>query len=504
MSLRSCMYVSTLVVLAHLSMACLQAAAAEVPGGKDENRAQHPNIVFILADDLGWADLGCYGADLHETPHIDRLARQGVRFTQAYAMSVCSPTRAATLTGKHAARLHITVWREGSVGRENEADRSQRKLLSPVSEHDLPHAETTLAELLAAQGYLTFHVGKWHLGGPDHYPEAQGFDVNIGGTHWGAPNTFFWPFRGGENYPEFRYVPGLGLGKPGEYLTDRLAGEAIRLIDEAGDRPFFLNLWFHNPHTPIEGKPELVEHYRAKLTPEMKHQNAEYAAMVHSLDENVGRVLDHLDRRGLAERTLMVFTSDNGGFVNNYRGTQVTNNAPLRSGKGSLYEGGIRVPLVVRFPGVTVAGGQCDEPVLCTDHYRTLAEASGADGSAGMDGVSLLPLLRDPTARLDRSSLFFHYPHYYQTTTPVSAVRHGQFKLLEYFETGSVELYNLESDPGETRDLAAEQPAQAAKLRELLRRWREEVGAQIPEPNPNARAPGTKAGGGKKKGPVKE
>lgn len=231
--------------------------------------ARPPNVVFILADDLGWSDLGCYGADLHETPHLDQLAREGVRFTQAYAMSVCSPTRAAILTGRHAARLHLTVWREAAV---NPA-RAQ-KLLPPLAVADLPHEELTLAEALQAAGYLTFHVGKWHLGDGDHSPETQGFDVNRGGTHWGAPATYFYPFRGecGQER-EFRYVSGLGLGKPGDYLTDRLTDEALKLIDQAGNRAFFLNLWYHNPHTPIEGKTNLVEKYRARLKPGLKHQN---------------------------------------------------------------------------------------------------------------------------------------------------------------------------------------------------------------------------------------
>ncbi len=458
--------------------------------GAEQGLLQRPNIVFILADDLGWSDLACYGADLHETPNLDRLADQGVRFTQAYAMSVCSPTRAAIMTGKHAARLHMTIWREGSVERNERAAKAKTKLLPPATTHDLPLEETTIADALRAAGYVTLHVGKWHLGDAAHYPETQGFDVNVGGTHWGAPTTFFHPFSGSKTFREFRYVPGLGLGKPGDYLTDRLTDEALKLLDSVGQRPFYLNLCLHNPHTPIEGKPDRVEHFRQKLTPGLRHQNAEYAAMVHTLDENVGRVLRYLDERRLAERTLVVFASDNGGYVNQFAGQRVTDNTPLRSGKGSLYEGGIRVPLVVRWPGVTPKGAVCDEPVVCMDFFRTLTMAAGvlpdSYGDSGCDGLSLLPVLKDPRAKLDRDALFFHYPHYYPTTTPVSAVRQGDWKLLEYFEDGRVELFNVRADLSETENLAETQPEKAQELRRRLAAWREAVGAQLPEQNPAA------------------
>ncbi|MEY4166533.1 MAG: Arylsulfatase [Acidobacteriota bacterium] len=446
-----------------------------------------PNIVFILADDLGWADLGSYGADLHETPHLDRLARQGVRFTQAYAMSVCSPTRSAILTGKHAARLNFTIWREGSVGRDGEAIRSKNRLIPPATIHNLGSDETTIAELLRDSGYLTFHVGKWHLGDAANSPESQGFDLNLGGTHLGAPATFFWPFRGAFGQSrEFRYVPGLGIGKEGQYLTDRFTDEALRLIDEAAGRPFFLNLWYHNPHTPIEGKPELTTKYQQRLKPGLNHQNADYAAMIETLDENVGRLMAHLEKNGLAARTLFVFTSDNGGYVNQYKGRQVTSNAPLRSGKGSLYEGGVRVPLIASWPGVAVRGAVIDQPVISMDLFRTFAEAAGVKGETGVDGLSLLPLLRNPQTRLERESLYFHYPHYYPTTSPVSAVREGDWKLLEYFEDLHIELYHLREDPGEKNDLAGSQPAQASRLRTRLHEWRRAVNAQLPSVNPNA------------------
>src|SRR6478672_1929183 len=237
--------------------------------------AERPNVVVILADDLGAADLGCYGADLHETPRLDGFAKESVLFRQAYASApVCSPTRAALMTGKHPARVGITIWAEGSIeGPKN------RKLLQGESKHDLPPAEVTLAERLHDAGYATALVGKWHLGDGDHAPETQGFDVNIGGTRWGAPTTFFWPYRGSGRFgQEFRYVPGLPLGKAGDYLTDKLTDAAIGFIDSARDRPFFLLLAHHAPHTPIEAPASLVEHFQSKLRPEMKHQNPAYAA----------------------------------------------------------------------------------------------------------------------------------------------------------------------------------------------------------------------------------
>ncbi|MGD9722993.1 MAG: sulfatase [Pirellulales bacterium] len=438
------------------------------------------NVVLILADDLGWADLGCYGADLHETPHLDRLAREGIRFTNAYAASICSPTRAALLTGKHYARLHMTIWREGSL-----RDDRDHLLKPPATVSNLPLSETTIAERLHLAGYQTALVGKWHLGDADHYPETQGFDVNIGGTHWGAPNTYFYPYKGVRRAGgEFRYVPGLDGGREGEYLTDRFTDEAIRFIDRAAERPFFLYLAQHAVHTPIQAKGELVERYHNKLAPELHHKNAAYAAMVHSLDESVGRVLKRLEQDGLAERTVVIFLSDNGGYVNPYDDLQVTDNRPLRSGKGSLYEGGVRVPLLIRWPGVTQPGGVCDEPVCVMDLFATIAEAAGgpleAEEARSLDGLSLMPLLKEPTAQLPRDALYFHYPHYYATTSPAGAVRQRDWKLIEYFEDGRLELYNLRDDLGESNNLAAKQPELTRQLHDKLRAWRASVAAQLP------------------------
>ncbi len=446
-----------------------------------------PNMVVILADDLGWSDLGCYGADLHETPHLDRLASESLRFTDAYAMPVCSPTRAALLTGNHAARVHMTIWSEGSrSGPKN------RPLLQADSLHSLPHTEKTLAKHLQAAGYLTALVGKWHLGDADHYPETHGFDVNIGGTHWGAPHTFWWPYRGSGRFgTEFRYVPHLEFGHQDEYLTDRLTDEALRVIDQAGDQPFFVYLAHHAPHTPIEAKPADTDYFQSKLTSAMHHQNAVYAAMLKSLDESVGRVLEHLEQHQLEKKTIVVFLSDNGGFMGidskSGQTVPVTNNAPLRSGKGSCYEGGIRIPFIIRWPGVTRVGSICHEPVVVMDLFPTLLAAAGLSlpADCALDGVDLRPLIDDPVAHLDRHALYFHYPHYYATTTPVSAVRSGEWKMLEYFEDQHIELYNLKDDLGETTELSQQHPEVASQLRTQLHAWRDKLNAALPTPNPD-------------------
>ncbi len=473
-------FLDLLSVLVLLVLACGVHCSAKTVG------PTQLNIVFILADDLGANDLACYGADLHETPCIDRLAREGVRFTQAYAMSICSPTRASLLTGKHAARLHMTIWREAAL-----SPISDKPLLPPPTITDLPSEERNLAQILKAAGYLTLHVGKWHLGDAAHSPEALGFDVNVGGTHWGAPATYFHPFSGPSGAAgEFRYVPGLGVGRPGEYLTDRLTDEALKLIDVAGERPFFLNLWHHSPHTPIEAQSKRVEYFRHHLKPEFHHQNAVYAAMIHSLDENVGRVLDRIAQRGLNRRTLVIFASDNGGYTNPYRGQPPTDNWPLRSGKGSLYEGGIRVPLIVRLPGVTPPGTICEVPVTCADFLPTILELCRDFGNSklvtppGLDGISFAAQLRQPSALREHPELFFHYPHYYFNTTPVSAVRSGDWKLLEYFEDAKVELYNLRLDPREQHNLSAVEPERASQLRDRLHKWWRETDAQLPRKNP--------------------
>jgi arylsulfatase A len=469
--------------LSSLLLACV--AWAILSNAVLANEPRLPNVLLILADDLGWADLGCYGADLHETPHLDRFATDACRFTDAYAMSVCSPSRASLMTGKHAARLHFTIWAEGA----EQGGPKNRKLLQADSIWNLPHTETTLATHLQQAGYRTAMIGKWHIGDWRHAAETHGFDINIGGTNWGAPQTFWWPYRGRGRFGDaFRYVPGLGLGTSGEYLTDRLTDEAIKTIDAAGDQPWFVYLSHHSVHTPIEAHQADVDHFDAKIRPSMHHQHGVYAAMVKNLDDNVGRVLEHLETRGLQDNTIVVFTSDNGGYVGSDtksgRAMPVTNNAPLRSGKGSLYEGGIRVPLLIRWPGVTGQGSTCSEPVVLTDLFSTLlAAARHTPTGVSTDSHDLRPLLDNPAASLDRDALTFHYPHYYATTTPVSAIRAGKWKLFEYFEDSHLELYDLTSDLAEERNLAESHADVAKRLHEQLRQWRNDVDAHLPRPN---------------------
>jgi arylsulfatase A-like enzyme len=442
--------------------------------------AGRPNVIVILADDLGWGDLGHSGSDLHETPNLDRLAAEGLRFVHASAAApVCTPTRAALLTGKHPARLGMTVWRENAS-----TPPRNRALLSPVVRADLPLEETTLSEALTAAGYAAGHVGKWHLGDEIHSARAHGFEFSVGGDHWGAPTTYFHPYSGpwgGKG--EMRHVPGLEGGRPGDYLTDRETDEALRFIEASRERPFFLYLAFHAPHTPLEGKPDLVAHYARKIRPGLRHANPTYAAMVHSVDENVGRVLRRIDTLGLRDRTVVIFSSDNGGYIGSFAGARVTDNSPLRSGKGSLYEGGLRVPLIVRWPGLAPAGAVCAVPVTTTDLYPTILEIAGIP-RAGSDGTSLVPLLQSPRATPARGPLFWHFPHYYATTSPVSAVRRGPWKLLEYHEDRRTELYDLDADPHEQLDVSAREPERTRDLLAQLVTWRREIGAQMPVPNP--------------------
>ncbi len=453
------------------------------------------NFVFILADDLGWSDLPCYGGDLHETPNLDRFARQAMRFTGAYAASpVCTPTRASIMTGKYPARLNMTIWRESAA-----TPPQKYRHLPPVVESDLPHEEITIAEALNKAGYRTAHIGKWHLGDAEHYPETQGFDVNIGGTLWGAPTTFFYPYSGSGTFgSQFRYVPHLELGEEGEYLTDRLTSEAIRVMDAMKDDPFFLHLAYHTVHTPIEGKPETVERYRDQIEPGMRHTNPGYAAMVHSLDENVGRVLQKIDELGIADHTAVIFFSDNGGYLSSNKYGTVTDNSPLRSGKGSLYEGGVRVPLMVRWPGVTQPGSVCDQAVSSIDFYPSLLEMAGVSGdsqhNADVDGISLVPLLKNPHTPLNREALYWHYPHYYPTTSPVSSIRQGDWKLIEFFEDGHLELYNLKDDLSEKNNLASTLSGKATELHDRLKAWRKEVDAPRSRPNPNFKPGGLEKG----------
>jgi len=442
---------------------------------------RRPNIVFILIDDMGWTDGGCLGSKFYQTPEIDKLAASGTRFTQAYvACAVCSPTRAALMTGKYPARLHITDWIPGENVPKNSRFRP------PDWQQHLPLEETTLATALKTLGYATAHVGKWHLGGGKFLPQYQGFDTNVAGGDTGHPASYFWPY-GAPKDPH--RVPGLSerAGKPGDYLTDRLTDEALHFIEQNQQRPFYLNFAHYAVHSPLQGKPELIE--LAGERPGADGQsNTVYAAMLRSVDESVGRVLNKLDELHLADHTLIVFTSDNGGAVH-FGEPPATSNFPLRMGKGYAYEGGLRVPLIMRMPGVTQPGSVCATPVITMDFFPTLLELAGAGKSASrtaMDGVSLVPLLRGEPSR-PHDELFWHYPHYWNggKVSPYSVVRAGDWKLIRFYESGREELYNLRTDLSEKNDLAPSNPEKRKKLSTRLDEWLKEVGAQMPVPNPD-------------------
>lgn len=465
-----------LLILVMLAAGMKQDCPAAAPGAPRSGRL--PNIVLIVIDDLGWRDLGCYGSDLYQTPHVDRLARQGMRFTQAYsACTVCSPSRAALLTGKYPARLRVTDWIPGHK-------RPDAKLRIPDWTKQLALAETTLAELVSPAGYICGHVGKWHLGPQGFWPTEQGFAVNIAGCDLGHPPSYYWPYTRAD-----RRIPTLDLTSTseGQYLTDRLADEAVARVRQWKSRPFFLYLATYQVHTPVEPKKEYVPRYAQRIREGMQHTNPQYAAMVQSMDEFVGKVLDALEGNGLAQDTIVLFTSDNGG-LSHINGVKrgPTDNSPLRLGKGSSYEGGVRVPLIVRWPGVTPPGSVCQEPVMGIDVFPTVAEVLGIGTRATtgpIDGVSLLPVLRDPKARLPREALFWHYPHYHPGgATPYGSIRAGPWKLIEFYEDMRVELYNVDNDIGEEHDLAASRPELTKTLRQRLHRWRREVGAQMPTP----------------------
>lgn len=456
-------------------------------GGQGLDKAK-PNFVFILIDDLGWADVGCFGSKFYETPNIDRLAAGAMRFTDGYAAcAVCSPTRASIMTGKYPARLHITDWIAG------EGNRPSQKLTIPEWQQFLPLTETTIAKALKGAGYTTGAIGKWHLGGPEYFPEHHGFDVNVAGGDIGHPASYFWPFGAKKNAHR---VPGLAErgGKEGDYLTDQLTDEAEQFIAANKDKPFFLYFAHYAVHTPLMAKPDKLAKYKAK-TPLDEQKNATYAAMIESMDESVGRILRQLTTLGLADNTVVVFTGDNGGLW-----PQATSNAPLRAGKGYPYEGGTREALIVKWPGVTQPGATCATPVCSIDFFPTLLEIAGVPLPGPVDGLSLVPLLKQ-TGVPAREALYWHYPHYWggvpPRVRPFGAVRAGDWKLIEFYEDMNCELYNLKDDLGETRDLAKDKPEQVAELRAKLHAWRASVGAQMPTPNLKynpAAVPGTKKG----------
>jgi arylsulfatase A-like enzyme len=432
---------------------------AAVPLLAAAQKRERPNIVLIVVDDWGWTDLGCYGSKYYETPNLDRLASQGIRFTQAYsACTVCSPSRAAILTGKYPARLHITDWIPGHKI-------LNQKLRPPDWTQHLPHQETTIAEAIKPAGYMTAAIGKWHLGGPQYWPETQGFDRSVAGTDKGSPPAYFSPYK----------IATLPDGPAGEYLTDRECNEAIRFMEENRDKPFFVYLPHHAVHTPLQAKKEKIAKYRDK--PDAQGDPV-YAAMVESLDESAGTIMRKIDELGIANRTVVMITSDNGGLLRS------TSNAPLRAGKGTVYEGGVRVPLIIRWPGVVRAGSICDVPVMGIDLHPTALDIAGVK-TGEVDGLSLLPLLKGGKA-LKRDALFWHYPHYHnQGASPYSAIRERDLRLVEFHEDGKIELYDLAADISEKNDLAKSRPDVANRLRKRLASWRQSVGAQMAPANPD-------------------
>jgi len=433
-----------------------------------------PNVVLMLVDDMGWTDIGCGGSKYYETPNIDQLAKDGMRFTDAYsACTVCSPTRAAILTGKSPARLQITDWIAGH-------ERPFARLTIPEWTKYLPLEEETLAEKLKAKGYVTASIGKWHLGGPDFYPEKQGFDVNIGGTDRGSPPSYFSPYG----------IATLSDGPKGEFLTDRLTSEAINFMEENKEKPFFIYLPHYAVHTPIQAKPEVVAKYQKKA-PSRGHSDPVYAALVESVDDSVGRLRAALEKLALRENTLFIFTSDNGGLSHlvNAKGWSrgPTDNSPARLGKGSAYDGGVRVPFIAVWPEVIPQGEKCDVPVISYDVLPTvLAAVSGTEvKSQGIDGESLMPLLTQKDL-IKRGAIYWHYPHYHPgSATPYSATREGDWKLIEFYEDSRVELYNLRRDPGETQNMAEVDGDVTERLLKQLHQWRADLGAQEPEGNPD-------------------
>lgn len=447
--------------------------------------AARPNIVFFFIDDLGWTDLGFMYEHLgrsesyYESPRIDELASESTWFTNAYTNGPnCAPSRASLMSGCYTPRHGIFT-----VGDPRRGNHRFRRLEPIENRTVLDDRFVTLAEALQAAGYTTASMGKWHLGKD---PTTQGFDVNIAGREWGSPS-------GGGYHSPLKY-PNLVVEETGVYLTDALTDRAVEFVEANRSRPFFLYLTHYAVHTPIQSKKALERKFRAKPTTE-HHRNAKYAGMIQSMDESIGRVLAKLRELALDESTIVIFHSDNGGH------SGATSNHPLRGAKGMLYEGGIRAPLLVKWPGVTPAGTHCDEVVMSIDLYPTLLEITKTPRPADvlLDGQSIVPLLKDPTKRLNREAAYWHFPAYLQgkgdplggpfRTTPAGAIRSGDWKLIEWFETGRLELYNLREDLSETTNLAERRPDQLRKLHDQLKQWRTSVDAPIPTtPNPRFEA----------------
>jgi len=440
---------------------------------------------------MGWADIGANGSKFHETPNIDRLAAGGMRFTQGYAACpVCSPTRASILTGRHPVRVDITDWIPGQSGKSN-----GNPLITPADRANLAHKEVTIAESLKGHGYQTFFAGKWHLGHEGHWPTDQGFDINIGGHHRGSPpGGYYAPWTN----------PALKSKKKGEYLTERLTEESVKFL-EARDasKPFLLYLSYYNIHTPIQAYKKHIEKYQAKAakqfkgktptrpehegTNRMRQDNAALASMVAAVDDSVGTLLGKLKELKLDQNTVVIFFSDNGGLSTLRRGRFGPGcNLPLRAGKGWLYEGGVREPTIIRAPGVTKPGSVSRKPMVSMDFFPTMLELAGlpAQPKLHADGQSLVAQLKGNDS--GTRTLYWHYPHYHGSAwKPGASIRDGDWKLIEFFEDGKLELYNLKNDLSEKTDIAKKMPAKTKELHTAMLKWRKATHAPVPtEKNP--------------------
>ncbi|MBZ0257024.1 sulfatase [bacterium] len=461
--------------LAQCAAAAAGLAGAPRLNAQSQKASRPPNIVFFFIDDLGWRDLGCTGSQFYSTPNIDRLAQQGMRFTNAYSNAPnCAPTRACLLSGQYTPRHGVYT-----VGSSSRKPDNKRKLIPIENNQTLPLDNITFIEALKPAGYASASIGKWHLGDPPKTgPVAQGFDVNIGGTHSGSPNGGYFPPYKNKKLPD---------GPKGEYLTDRLTDEALHFIDENKEKPFFLYLSHYAVHVPLQAKKDIEKKYQNKTSRDGQ-TNATYAAMIESMDESIGRVLNKIDELGLANDTVVIFTSDNGGHG------CITSNLPMRGAKGTLYEGGVRVPAILRWPGAVQENTTCDEPIISLDLYPTFLDIAGVEKPDGkvLDGKSLTPLLTQ-SGTFEREALFWHFPAYLEQysckdddwrTTPVGSIRKGDWKLLEFFEPqgtpNRLELYNLRDDLSETTNLIKQEPAIAKELLDEMRAWRDSVDAPVP------------------------
>ena len=446
------------------------------------------NFLFFLVDDMGWADIGANGSKFHETPHIDRLAKSGMRFTQGYAAgSVCSPTRASIMTGKHPVRVDITDWIPG------QSNRPSNPLLHPEDRHSLPLEEVTIAEALKQHGYQTFFAGKWHLGKEGEWPTDQGFDINIGGHHRGSPpGGYYAPWTN----------PALKAKKEGEYLTERLTDESAKFLETRDkSKPFLLYLSYYNIHTPIQPYKKRFNYFKEKAeksfigsTPiqhehdgktRIRQDNPALASMVAAVDDSVGKLLNKIEELKLDKNTVVIFFSDNGGLSTLGR-IGPGCNKPLRAGKGWLYEGGIREPTIIRAPGITKQGSISIKPMISMDFFPTMLDLAGLPlrPKLHVDGNSLLSQLKGNDSGL--RTLHWHYPHYHGSTwKPGAAIREGNWKLIEFYHYNNFELYNLEKDIGEENNLSKTHPIKAKELRKKLNNWQKKMNAKMPNPNPD-------------------